>query len=66
MPQGKPFYIGLPSFQREHLAFEKVNIAGWRRPDRTKHPQRVLADGLSNVTGSVLGVPGMSIGPSLV
>src|SRR5260370_6276785 len=36
-------------------------------PLRMVSPIRpLLADGLSNVVGSALGVPGMSIGPSLV
>jgi len=45
---------------------QRINNAAWRRPDRANIRKGVLADGLSNVAGSVLGVPGMSIGPSLV
>lgn len=45
---------------------QRLNNAAWRRPDRTNIRKGVLADGLSNVVGAVLGVPGMSIGPSLV
>jgi xanthine permease XanP len=45
---------------------QRINNAAWRRPDRANIRKGVLADGLSNVVGSVLGVPGMSIGPSLV
>jgi xanthine permease XanP len=45
---------------------QRINNAAWQRPDRTNIRKGVLADGLSNVVGSALGVPGMSIGPSLV
>ncbi len=45
---------------------QRINNAAWRRPDKTNIRKGVLADGLSNVVGSALGVPGMSIGPSLV
>ena len=46
---------------------QRIINAAWRRPDRDNIRKGVLADGLSNVAGSMLGVPsGMSIGPSLV
>ena len=45
---------------------QRINNAAWRRPNRANIRKGVLADGLSNVVGAVLGVPGMSIGPSLV
>lgn len=45
---------------------QRINNAAWRRPDRTNIRKGVLADGLSNVVGGAIGVPGMSIGPSLV
>ena len=45
---------------------QRINNAAWRRPDRANVRKGVLADGLSNVVGGALGVPGMSIGPSLV
>jgi len=45
---------------------QQINNAAWLRPDKTNIRKGVLADGLSNVVGSVLGVPGMSVGPSLV
>jgi xanthine permease XanP len=45
---------------------QRINNAAWRRPDKTNIRKGVLAEGLSNVVGSALGVPGMSLGPSLV
>ena len=45
---------------------QRINNAAWQRPDRTNIRKGVLADGLSNVLGGSLGMPGMSIGPSLV
>jgi len=45
---------------------QRINNAAWRRPDRANIRKGVLADGLSNVVGGALGVPGMSAGPSLV
>jgi xanthine permease XanP len=45
---------------------QRINNAAWRRPDKTNIRKGVLAEGLSNMVGSALGVPGMSLGPSLV
>ena len=45
---------------------QRLNNAAWRRPDTSNIRKGVLADGLANVIGGVLGVPGMSVGPSLV
>ena len=45
---------------------QRINNAAWRRPDRANIRKGVLADGISNLVGGALGVPGMSIGPSLV
>jgi len=45
---------------------QRINNRSWRRPDMTNIRKGVLADGLANVIGGILGVPGMSVGPSLV
>ena len=45
---------------------QRLNDAGWRRPDMANIRGGVLADGLANALGGVLGAPGMNIAPSLV
>ncbi len=45
---------------------QRINNAAWRRPNMTNIRKGMLADGLSNVIGGLVGVPGMSIGPSMV
>jgi NCS2 family nucleobase:cation symporter-2 len=45
---------------------EKINDAGWKRPDLRPIQGGVLADGTGCLIGGLLGVPGMSAGPSLV
>ena len=45
---------------------QRLNDADWRRPDMANIRRGVIADGLSNLAGGLLGAPGMSIGPSLV
>ena len=45
---------------------QRINDAGWRRPDMGNVRKGVLADGLANVVGGLLGAPGMSISPSIV
>jgi NCS2 family nucleobase:cation symporter-2 len=45
---------------------QRLNDGGWQRPDMTNVRKGVLADGLANVIGGLLGAPGMSIAPSLV
>ncbi|MBV9498573.1 MAG: hypothetical protein JO138_04300 [Acidobacteriaceae bacterium] len=45
---------------------QRINNAAWQRPDMSNIQKGVLADGLANVIGGVLGLPGMSVGPSLV
>jgi NCS2 family nucleobase:cation symporter-2 len=45
---------------------EKINDAGWKRPDLRPIQGGVLADGTGCVVGGLLGAPGMSVGPSLV
>jgi NCS2 family nucleobase:cation symporter-2 len=45
---------------------QRVNNAAWRQPDMNNVRKGVLADGLANVGGGMLGAPGMSIAPSLV
>jgi xanthine permease XanP len=45
---------------------EKINDADWKRPDLKPIQGGVLADGTACLIGGLLGVPGMSTGPSLV
>lgn len=45
---------------------QRINDAAWRRPDMGNIRKGVLADGLANVVGGLLGAPGMNIAPSLV
>lgn len=45
---------------------QQINDAAWKRPDLRNIRKGVLADGLANVFGPILGAPGMSTGPSLV
>ncbi len=45
---------------------QRINNAAWQRPDMSNIQKGVLADGLANVVGGALGLPGMSVGPSLV
>lgn len=45
---------------------QRINNAAWQQPDMSNIQKGVLADGLANVLGGALGVPGMSTGPSLV
>jgi xanthine permease XanP len=45
---------------------QRINNAAWQRPDTSNIQRGVLADGLANVIGGALGLPGMSVGPSLV
>ncbi|GAN77610.1 solute carrier family 23 protein [Acidisphaera rubrifaciens] len=45
---------------------QRINDAGWRRPDMGNIRRGVLADGLANTLGGILGAPGMNIAPSLV
>jgi NCS2 family nucleobase:cation symporter-2 len=45
---------------------QRINNAGWRHPDISNIRKGVLADGLANVAGGLLGTAGMSIGPSIV
>ena len=45
---------------------QRVNNTAWRQPDMTNIRKGVLADGLANVVGGIIGAPGMSISPSLV
>ena len=40
--------------------------SAWQQPDMANVRKGVLADGLANVFGGILGAPGMSISPSLV
>jgi len=45
---------------------QRINNAAWQRPDMSNIQKGVLADGLANVLGGALGLPGMSAAPSLV
>jgi NCS2 family nucleobase:cation symporter-2 len=45
---------------------QRINDASWRRPDLGTIRKGVLADGLANVVGGLLGTPGMSVSPSMV
>jgi xanthine permease XanP len=45
---------------------QRINDAAWRQPDMAKVRKGVLADGLANVIGGIIGAPGMSTAPSLV
>ncbi|MBX6743724.1 MAG: hypothetical protein IRY87_16945 [Acetobacteraceae bacterium] len=45
---------------------QRLNDAAWQRPDLGNARKGVLADGVATLIGGVLGVPGMSVGPSLV
>ena len=45
---------------------QRINDAGWQRPDMANVRRGVLADGLANVIGGALGTPGMSVAPSMV
>jgi NCS2 family nucleobase:cation symporter-2 len=45
---------------------QRLNNAAWRRPDMRNIRKGVLADGLANVVGGMIGAPGMSVAPSLV
>lgn len=45
---------------------QQINNAAWKHPDLRNIRKGVLADALANVFGPILGVPGMSTGPSLV
>jgi NCS2 family nucleobase:cation symporter-2 len=45
---------------------EKINDADWKRPDLKPIQGGVLADGTGCLIGGLMGVPGMSAGPSLV
>ncbi len=45
---------------------QRINNAGWEQPDMANIRKGVLADGLANVVGGIIGAPGMSISPSLV
>lgn len=45
---------------------QRINNAAWRHPDMVNIRKGVLADGLTNVAGGLLGTAGMSIGPSMV
>jgi xanthine permease XanP len=45
---------------------QRMNDAAWQRPDMSNVRKGVLADGLANVVGGIMGAPGMSIAPSLV
>ncbi len=45
---------------------QRINNAAWQRPDMSNIQKGVLADGFANVVGGALGLPGMSVGPSLV
>jgi xanthine permease XanP len=45
---------------------QRINNAAWRHPDMTNIRKGVLADGLTNVAGGMLGTAGMSISPSMV
>jgi xanthine permease XanP len=45
---------------------QRINDSAWRQPDMTNIRKGVLADGLANVLGGIIGTPGMSIAPSLV
>jgi xanthine permease XanP len=45
---------------------QRINDTAWQQPDMTNIRKGVLADGVANVIGGILGAPGMSIAPSLV
>ena len=45
---------------------QQMNDAAWRRPDMQNIEAGVRADGIGCLAGGLLGVPGMSAGPSLV
>ncbi|HUC17032.1 MAG TPA: solute carrier family 23 protein [Acetobacteraceae bacterium] len=45
---------------------QRLNDAGWRRPDMDNIRKGVLADGLATLISGALGAPGMSTAPSLV
>jgi xanthine permease XanP len=45
---------------------QRMNDAGWRRPDLGNIRKGVLADGLGTLISGALGAPGMSTAPSLV
>lgn len=45
---------------------QRINSAAWQRPDMGNIRKGVLADGLANVVGGMIGAPGMSVAPSLV
>ena len=45
---------------------QRINDSAWQQPDMANVRKGVLADGLANVFGGILGAPGMSISPSLV
>jgi xanthine permease XanP len=45
---------------------QRLNDAGWRRPDMGNIRKGVLADGLATLVSGALGAPGMSAAPSLV
>ncbi len=45
---------------------QRINNAAWRSPDMVNIRKGVLADGLANVAGGLLGTSGMTIGPGMV
>lgn len=45
---------------------QRINNAAWRHPDMANIRKGVLADGLANVAGGLIGSSGMSAGPSMV
>ena len=45
---------------------QRLDNAAWQRPDMANVRKGVLAEGLSNVVGGLLGAQGMNLGPSLV
>jgi hypothetical protein len=45
---------------------QRLDNAAWQRPDMGNVRKGVLAEGLSNVVGGLLGAQGMNLGPSLV
>jgi len=45
---------------------QRINNAAWRHPDTENVRKGVLADGLANIVGGILGGVGMSVSPTLV
>jgi xanthine permease XanP len=45
---------------------QRINNSAWQRPDMSNIQKGVLADGIANIIGGAIGIPGMSTGPSAV